>query len=69
MATERESTARNLSRDPRVTFRWHSMSCTCNDCLNSDAIVYMYGYPVANNVMIRVDMSGLTLDPGGPKLS
>lgn len=41
--------------DRRKVFGWHSLSCICDDCLNSDAMVPIWGTKVD-----RINVEGLT---------
>lgn len=40
---ERVDTAYDLFRSGMAGMRWHSMICACDECLNADALAYIYG--------------------------
>lgn len=52
-----EQVNRLIYDNPDTVFGWHSVSCPCEECLNSDAVFCKYG-----KVTARSDMRGLSDD-------
>jgi len=52
-----ERTRKALFDHPRATYRWHSVWCACEECLDADAVFCYYIAPLS-----RFDMEGITCE-------
>jgi len=56
--TKREAAAVDAWKHGHQLIEWHSMACTCESCLNADALVYIY-IPVIAPAYPKADVRGL----------
>jgi len=46
---EREERVRKMMNRQGKVFRWHSISCACEQCLDADTASYIYGSTMFGN--------------------
>lgn len=49
--------AHNLFKRGLAGIRWHSLTCACDECLNADALCYLYNWSTADYA--KPDITGL----------
>lgn len=56
--TRMRSAIHRIIDNPAEVFGWHSLACTCESCLDADAVLDFYGgYPNP-----KIDISGIVSD-------